>query len=85
MDYRWRLSSLGNSSTTSGSSDPGEDGRPELQLGRRDLFFSVLLSISSLIILSTSSVSLFYFILAVPMRKCLGKHTCMSSTFLLPH
>ena len=28
-----------------------------------------------------SSVSLSYFILAVPMRECLGKHPCMSSPF----
>ena len=27
------------------------------------------------------SLSLPYFILAVPMRKCLGKHSCMSSSF----
>ena len=27
------------------------------------------------------SVSLSYFILAVPMRKCFGKHSCMSSSF----
>ena len=31
--------------------------------------------------LPSSSVSLSYFILAVPMRKCLGKHSCMISTF----
>ena len=29
----------------------------------------------------SSSVWLSYFILAVPMRKCLGKHSCMSSSF----
>ena len=29
----------------------------------------------------SSSLSLFYFILAVPMRKCLGKHSCVSSSF----
>ena len=28
-----------------------------------------------------SSVSLSYFILTVPMRECLGKHSCMSSQF----
>ena len=28
-----------------------------------------------------SSVSLSYFILAVPMRECLGKHSCMNSPF----
>ena len=31
--------------------------------------------------LQSSSVSLSYFILAVPMRECLGKHSCMSSSF----
>ena len=29
----------------------------------------------------SSSLSLSYFSLAVPMRKCLGKHSCMSSSF----
>ena len=29
----------------------------------------------------SSSVSLSYFILAVPMRECLGKYSCMSSPF----
>ena len=38
MDYWCRLGRLGISCTASGSSDPG-DGRPELQLGRRDIFF----------------------------------------------
>ena len=28
-----------------------------------------------------SSVTLSYFILAVPMCECLGKHSCMSSSF----
>ena len=32
-------------------------------------------------LLTPSSVSLSYFILAVPMRGCLGKHSCMSSPF----
>ena len=32
-------------------------------------------------LLPPSSVSLFYFIRAVPMRKCLGKPSCMSSPF----
>ena len=31
--------------------------------------------------LPSSSVSLSYFIVAVPMHKCLGKHSCMSSPF----
>ena len=29
----------------------------------------------------SSAVSLFYFVLAVPMCECLGKHSCMSSSF----
>ena len=29
----------------------------------------------------SSSVSLSYLVLAVPIRKCLGKHSCMSSSF----
>ena len=39
MDYMCWLGSLGNSSTTSGSSDPGET-RSDLLLDRRDFFFS---------------------------------------------
>ena len=31
--------------------------------------------------LPSSSVSLSYFIIAVPMRECLRKHSCMSSSF----
>ena len=31
--------------------------------------------------LPSQSVSLYYFIVAVPMRECLGKHLCVSSTF----
>ena len=31
--------------------------------------------------LPSSFVALSYFILAVPMRNCLGKHSCMSYTF----
>ena len=33
--------------------------------------------------LRSASVSLSYFILALPMHKCFGKHLCMSSTFLI--
>ena len=52
-------------------------------LGLWDFIFYVpalLLSMLTHLILS-SSLSLSYFILAVPMRKCLGKHSCMSSSF----
>ena len=47
-----------------------------------DFFFfaPVLLSILMPLFLP-SSVFLSYFILAVPKRECLGKHSCMSSTF----
>ena len=41
------------------------------------LLFSILTSL----FLSSSSVSLSYFGLAVPIRECLGKHSCMSSPF----
>ena len=40
---------------------------------------ALLLSILTLLFLPSSSVSLSYFVLAVPMRECLGKHSCMSS------
>ena len=47
------------------------------------LFFvsAVLPSTFILLFLLSSSVSLSYFNLAVPMRKCLGRHSCMSSPF----
>ena len=49
------------------------------------LFFvsAVLLSTFILLFLLSSSFSLSYFNLAVPMRKCLGKHSCMSSPFCI--
>ena len=42
---------------------------------------AVLLSTFILLFLFSSSVSLSNFYLAVPMRGCLGKHSCMSSPF----
>ena len=47
------------------------------------LFFvsAVLLSTFILFFLLSSSVSLSYLNLAVPMSKCLRKHSCMSSPF----
>ena len=51
----------------------------------QDLIFfvsAVLLSTFILLFLPYSSVSLSYLNLAVPMRKCLGKHSCMSPHFL---
>ena len=55
-------------------------------IGRQDLLFFVpalLLYILKPLFLPSSSVSLSYFVLAVPMRECLGKHSCMSSPFPL--
>ena len=40
---------------------------------------ALLLSILTPLFLPSSSVSLSYFVLAVPMRECLGKHSCMRS------
>ena len=42
---------------------------------------AVLFSILTCLFCVSSSVSLSYFILAVPMRERLGKHSCMSSPF----
>ena len=42
---------------------------------------AVLFSILTPLFCPSSSVSLSYFILAVPMRECLGKHSCMSFPF----
>ena len=44
---------------------------------------ALLFFILTPLFLPSSSVSLSYFILAIPMRKCLGKHSCMSSPFLI--
>ena len=41
---------------------------------------ALLLSILASLFL-TSSVTLSYFILAVPMHDCLGKHSCLNSSF----
>ena len=40
---------------------------------------ALLFSILTPLFLPSSSVYLSYFILAVSMRECLGKHSCMSS------
>ena len=50
----------------------------------RDFFYSCPLyffPILTPLFCPSSSVSLSYFILAVPMRECLGKHSCMRSQF----
>ena len=86
MDYLCRLGSLGNSSTTTGSSYPeGTIGLSYIVRPSGLLFFllTLLLSIFIIFFLPTSSVSLSYFIHSVPMCKCSGKHSCMSSTFYI--
>ena len=47
------------------------------------IFFvpALLLSVLAPLFSPSSSVSLSYLIFAVPMRECLGKHSCTSSTF----
>ena len=56
------------------------DDRPELQLLRRGFIFSCQFFhiYSSLL---SFFLYVFYFILASPMRKYSGKHSCMSSKF----
>ena len=49
--------------------------------GLRSFVLAVLLSTFILLFLTSSSVSLSNLYLAVPMRGCLGKHSCMSSSF----
>ena len=46
---------------------------------------ALLLSILTLLFLPSSSVSLSYFVLAVPMRECLRKHSCMGSLMSYSH
>ena len=54
-------------------------------IGRQDFFFffvpALLFSILTPLFLPSSSVSLSYFVLALPMRECLRNHSCMSSIF----
>ena len=72
MDYRCRL--VRKLIQFRGEAIPGED-RPELWFRPLGLhFFVPALLLSMLTHLFLSSLSLSYFILAVPMRKCLGKH-----------
>ena len=80
--YVYRLSSLGNSSTTSGSIATPGDGRPELQLAVA-IFFACC---SSFHIHSYHLTNFFY--LYVLFHSCcshvivMRKQSCMSSTFL---
>ena len=79
MNYRCRLLEI--QSLFRGVATPGED-RPELLFRPLGLhFFVPALLLSMLTHLFLSSLSLSYFILALPMHKCLGKHSCMSSSF----
>ena len=75
----------GNSSTVFLGSGPARLKRPELYVvGLTGLTFSVtalLLSIFTLVFLLSSSVSLSFYILAVPMRECSWEQSCMSSSF----
>ena len=79
MNHRSRLASLGNSSTTPGSSDPGRTVGPSYSYVVETFFRTRCSSFhfhSSYIF----PLSLSYFILAVPMHKCFGEH---SSTDML--
>ena len=75
------LRQLGNSSVASGSSHPGATVGPSYSQVLISCHFTFLYFYSFL--LSSSSVSLPSFITAVPMRKCLGKHSCLSSPYIV--
>ena len=77
MDYRCRLDSLGNSSTASGSSDSG--ARLARDVVRPSGPFFQSHCTSSFHIYSTFLT--FSHFLFHPMRKCVGKHSCLSSSF----
>ena len=75
---------LGSSSTASGCSDSERTVGPKSNLGHRDFFFFASCNSASSILTPLflpSPVFSSYFILAVPMHECLGKHSCKSSTF----
>ena len=81
MDYWCRL---GNSSTVSGYRDPEGTVGPSYSLIVETSFFlacELLFSILTPLFLPSSSVSLSYFIIAIPLHECLGKHSCMSFIF----
>ena len=59
----------------------GRDDSTRWLTGLLSFVSAVLLSTFILLVLPSSSVSLSNFYLAVPMRGCLGKHSCMSSPF----
>ena len=67
---------LNNLSTVLGRRATPEDCRHDLYSQAVGTYF-----FDTCLFKSSSSVSLSYFILAVPMRECLGKHVCMSSPY----
>ena len=83
MDIRCWLGQVGNSCNASGSNDAGGSVSPNYSQASGLLFFvsTLLLSIFTLFFLPSSSVSLSYFNLAVPMLKCSRAHMRMSTTF----
>ena len=90
MDYKCRLASLGNSSTTSGDSNPGMPVMVGQGLSYSYAiwtylflcpfcFFHFSLFSACLLILFLCLI----FNLAFLVRKCFGEHTCMGLTFFI--
>ena len=75
------LGELDNSSTALGSSHSRGTMDTCYTVGLRFFVPALFFSILTPLFLPSSSVSLTYLILVVPMRKCSGKHLCISSTF----
>ena len=75
--YRCLLGLLRNSSTASGSTEPGGTVGTSYSLAVGTYFFSIYS------LLSSYSLCLFYLIsfLLFPLRDCQGKHSCMSFQF----
>ena len=73
------VDSLENSSTVLGVATPGKIGL-NYSLGLLDFIFRArFTSFRAHALFLSSPVFLSYLILVVPMRKCLGKYSCMSS------
>ena len=84
MDFMCRLDSFCNSSTASGVTTSGGRYRNELWIrpsGRLFSFVPALFLYILILPFLPSSVFLYYFILAVPMREYLWKHSWVCSTF----